>query len=167
MGIQASLTGHLVFSTLHTNDAPTAITRMIDMGVPGYLVASSVVAILAQRLVRTICPKCRARHTPSEASIKEAGLTPEQIEGATFMRGKGCNSCQKSGFRGRVGIYEMLIVDSRVREMIFANTAAQEIRKYAMSNGMTTLYQDGIAKVLKGFTTFDEVYRVAKRTEQD
>ncbi len=167
MGIQASLTGHLVFSTLHTNDAPTAVTRMIDMGVPGYLVASSVVAILAQRLVRTICPKCRARHTPSEEKIKEAGLTPEEVASATFMRGKGCNSCQKSGFRGRVGIYEMLIVDSKVREMIFANTPAQEIRKYAMSVGMTTLYQDGIAKVLKGFTTFDEVYRVAKRTEQD
>ena len=167
MGIQASLTGHLVFSTLHTNDAPTAVTRMIDMGVPGYLVASSVVAILAQRLVRTICPKCRARHTPSEEKIREAGLTPEDVEGATFMRGKGCNSCQKSGFRGRVGIYEMLIVDAKVREMIFANAPAQEIRKYAMSAGMSTLYQDGIAKVLKGFTTFDEVYRVAKRTEQD
>lgn len=167
MGIQASLTGHLVFSTLHTNDAPTAVTRMIDMGVPGYLVASSVVAILAQRLVRTICPKCRARHTPSEQVIKEAGLTPEQLEGANFMRGKGCNSCQKSGFRGRVGIYEMLIVDSRIREMIFANSPAQEIRKYAMSAGMSTLYQDGIDKVLQGFTTFDEVYRVAKRTEQD
>ena len=94
-------------------------------------------------------------------------MTPEDIKGATFMRGKGCNSCQKSGFRGRVGIYEMLIVDSKVREMIFANAPAQEIRKYAMSAGMTTLYQDGIAKVLKGFTTFDEVYRVAKRTEQD
>ena len=167
MGIQASLTGHLVFSTLHTNDAPTAVTRMIDMGVPGYLVASSVVAILAQRLVRTIFPKCRARHMPSEAAIKEAGLTPEQLEGANFMRGKGCNSCQKSGFRGRVGIYEMLIVDSKVREMIYANSPAQEIRTYAMGAGMTTLYQDGIDKVLKGQTTFDEVYRVAKRTEQD
>jgi type IV pilus assembly protein PilB len=167
MGIQASLTGHLVFSTLHTNDAPTAVTRMIDMGVPGYLVASSVVAILAQRLVRTICPKCRARHTPSEAAIKEAGLTPEQLEGANFMRGKGCNSCQKSGFRGRVGIYEMLIVDSKVREMIYGNSPAQEIRTYAMGAGMSTLYQDGIDKVLKGQTTFDEVYRVAKRTEQD
>ena len=167
MGIQASLTGHLVFSTLHTNDAPTAITRMIDMGVPGYLVASSVVAILAQRLVRTICPKCRARYTPSESAIKSAGLTPEQVKNATFMRGKGCNSCQKSGFRGRVGIYEMLIVDSKIREMIFANTPTQEIRTYAMSVGMSTLYQDGIDKVLKGFTTFDEVYRVAKRTEQD
>ena len=167
MGIQASLTGHLVFSTLHTNDAPTAVTRMIDMGVPGYLVASSVVAILAQRLVRTICPKCRARHTPSEAAIKEAGLTPEQLEGANFMRGKGCNSCQKSGFRGRIGIYEMLIVDSKVREMIYGNSPAQEIRTYAMGAGMSTLYQDGIDKVLKGQTTFDEVYRVAKRTEQD
>jgi type IV pilus assembly protein PilB len=167
MGIQASLTGHLVFSTLHTNDAPTAITRMIDMGVPGYLVASSVVAILAQRLVRTICPKCRARYTPSEAQIHEAGLTPEQVKSATFMRGKGCNGCQKSGFRGRVGIYEMLIIDSKIREMIFANAPAQEIRKYAMSKGMTTLYQDGIDKVMKGFTTFDEIYRVAKRTEQD
>lgn len=167
MGIQASLTGHLVFSTLHTNDAPTAITRMVDMGVPGYLVASSVVAILAQRLVRTICPKCRVRHTPSEGAIKESGLTPEQMEGATFMRGKGCNSCQKTGFRGRVGIYEMLIVDSKVREMIFANAPAQEIRKYCMTKGMSTLYQDGLKKVMKGFTTFEEVYRVAKRTEQD
>ncbi len=167
MGIQASLTGHLVFSTLHTNDAPTAITRMVDMGVPGYLVASSVVAILAQRLVRTICPKCRVRHTPSEAAIRESGLTKEQIVDATFMRGKGCNSCQKTGFRGRVGIYEMLIVNSKVREMIFANAPAQEIRKYCMSQGMATLYQDGLNKVMKGFTTFEEVYRVAKRTEQD
>lgn len=167
MGIQASLTGHLVFSTLHTNDAPTAITRMIDMGVPGYLVASSVVAILAQRLVRTICPKCRARHTPSEAAIKQAGLTKEQVANATFMRGKGCNSCQKTGFRGRVGIYEMLIVNSKVREMIFSNAPAQEIRTYCMSQGMKTLYQDGLNKVMQGFTTFEEVYRVAKRTEQD
>ncbi|MEM7785072.1 MAG: ATPase, T2SS/T4P/T4SS family, partial [Planctomycetota bacterium] len=167
MGIQASLTGHLVFSTLHTNDAPTAVTRMVDMGVPGYLVASSVVAILAQRLVRTICPKCRARFTPSEASIKEAGLTEEQVKNATFMRGKGCNSCQKSGFRGRIGIYEMLIIDSKIREMIFQNAPAQEIRKYGMSAGMDTLYQDGIDKVMQGVTTFEEVYRVAKRTEQD
>ena len=167
MGIQASLTGHLVFSTLHTNDAPTAVTRMIDMGVPGYLVASSVVAILAQRLVRTICPKCRARHTPSETLLKDVNLTEEQLKGATFMRGKGCNSCQKSGFRGRIGIYEMLMINSRVREMIFANEPATEIRRYAMANGMKSLYQDGIDKVLAGFTTIEEVYRVAKKTEQD
>ncbi len=167
MGIQASLTGHLVFSTLHTNDAPTAITRLIDIGVPGYLVASSVVAILAQRLVRTICPKCRAKHTPSAAAIKESGLPADRIASATFMRGKGCNSCQKSGFRGRIGIYEMLIVDSKVREMIFAGKPATQIRIHCMSKGMKTLYQDGLDKVLKGFTTFEEVYRVAKKTEQD
>jgi type IV pilus assembly protein PilB len=167
MGIQASLTGHLVFSTLHTNDAPSAITRLIDIGVPSYLVASSVVAIMAQRLIRTICPKCRVKHTPSPLAIKESGLTPEQLEGATFMKGKGCNSCQKSGFRGRIGIYEMLIVDTKVREMIFKNTSSNIIREYCMSKGMTTLYQDGLKKVLKGFSTFEEVFRVAKRTEQD
>lgn len=167
MGIQASLTGHLVFSTLHTNDAPTAVTRMIDMGVPGYLVASSVVAILAQRLVRTICPKCRARHTPTPEKIKEAGMSAEMAAEATFMRGKGCNSCQRTGFRGRIGIYEMLIIDSKVREMIFAAASSQEIRDHAVSNGMTTLYMDGLYKVSKGFTTFDEVYRVAKRNESD
>ncbi len=167
MGIQASLTGHLVFSTLHTNDAPSAITRMIDMGVPGYLVASSVVAIMAQRLVRTICPKCRARFSPSQAIIDEVGLTKEQIASATFMRGKGCNSCQKTGFRGRIGIYEMMLVDSKIREMIFKNESTPVIRTMAIERGMTTLFQDGIDKVLKGITTFEEVYRVAKKTEQD
>jgi type IV pilus assembly protein PilB len=168
MGIQASLTGHLVFSTLHTNDAPSAITRMVDMGVPGYLVASSVVAILAQRLVRTICPKCRARHTPPQSIIEEVGLTEEQVKNATFMKGKGCNTCNKTGYKGRIGIYEMMIIDAKIREMIFANTSTNRVRDYAMDKGgMSTLYQDGILKVLDGVTTFEEVYRVAKRTEQD
>ena len=163
MGIQASLTGHLVFSTLHTNDAPTAVTRMIDMGVPAYLVASSVVAILAQRLVRTICPKCRTKHKPSEQDIQEAGMPPEMVATATFMRGKGCSSCQKSGFRGRMGIYEMLMIDSTVRELIFRQASSQEIRDYAVGNGMDTLYMDGLSKVAQGYTTFSEVMRVAKR----
>ena len=167
MGIQASLTGHLVFSTLHTNDAPTAITRMIDIGVPGYLVASSVVAILAQRLVRTICKKCGAPHTPEEHLIKDAGLTAEDIEGATFRKGKGCNSCQKTGYRGRIGIYEMLIIDSKIRQMIFDDTPTNIVREYAISKGMSTLYKDGLAKVMGGITTFEEVFRVAKKTEQD
>ena len=167
MGIQASLTGHLVFSTLHTNDAPTAITRMIDIGVPGYLVASSVVAILAQRLVRTICKKCGAPHTPPDHVIQEAGLTAEDIKDATFRRGKGCNACQKTGFRGRLGIYEMLIIDTKVRQMIFDDTPTNVVREYAISKGMATLYKDGLDKVMAGVTTFDEVFRVAKRTEQD
>jgi type IV pilus assembly protein PilB len=167
MGIQASLTGHLVFSTLHTNDAPTAITRMVDIGVPGYLVASSVVAILAQRLVRTICKKCTAPFTPPDHILEEVGLSAAQIKDATFRKGKGCNSCQKTGYRGRVGIYEMLMIDSKVRQMIFENTSTNDIRAYAMRNGMDSLYLDGVAKTCAGVTTFDEVYRVAKKTEQD
>lgn len=167
MGIQASLTGHLVFSTLHTNDAPSAVTRMVDMGVPGYLVASSVVAILAQRLVRTICPKCRHKHKPPESVIKSVGLTDEQVAGANFMKGRGCNSCQRSGFKGRIGIFELLLVDAKVREMIFANATTAEIREYAIKKGMKTLYTDGIDKVMRGQTTFEEVLRVAKKTEQD
>lgn len=165
MGIQASLTGHLVFSTLHTNDAPTAITRMVDMGVPAYLVASSVVAILAQRLVRTICKKCRTKFTPSEAVLKDAGFTPEMIERATFMKGKGCNHCGGSGYRGRMGIHEILMIDVKVREMIFADASVLEIRDYAVANGMRLLYWDGMDKVMGGFTTIDEVYRVANKPE--
>jgi type IV pilus assembly protein PilB len=167
MGIQASLTGHLVFSTLHTNDAPSAITRMIDMGVPSYLVASSVVAIVAQRLVRTVCSKCKARYTPPESTIRDLGITPEELAGANFMKGRGCNTCQKTGFKGRIGIYELLIINNKIREMIFKNQSSTEIRKYAMQNGMDTLFRDGIRKVLNGVTTFEEVYRIAKRTEQD
>ncbi len=168
MGIQASLTGHLVFSTLHTNDAPSAITRMVDMGVPGYLVASSVVAILAQRLVRTNCSKCRRKHTPPEGVIREVGLTDEQVESANFMKGRGCNACNKTGYRGRIGIYELLLIDTKVREMIFRNATTTDIRKYAIEKkDMKTLFYDGIDKVLQGISTFEEVFRVAKRTEQD
>ena len=145
MGIQASLTGHLVFSTLHTNDAPSAITRMVDMGVPGYLVASSVVAILAQRLVRTICQKCRHKFTPPASVMADAGLTEEQIKNATFMKGRGCNACNKSGYRGRIGVYELLMIDTKVREMIFRNASATEVRKYAIEHrGMKTLFMDGV-----------------------
>ena len=167
IGIEASLTGHLVFSTLHTNDAPSAVTRMIDMGVPGYLVASSVIAIMAQRLVRTICPKCRQKYKPSDEVLAESGFTEEQLENASFMRGKGCNHCNKSGFKGRIGIYELMTVNGKIRELIFAGASTTEIRKLAIKQDMSTLYIDGMDKVLKGITTLEEVYRVAKKTEQD
>lgn len=167
MGIQASLTGHLVFSTLHTNDAPTAITRMIDMGVPAYLVASSVIAVTAQRLVRVICARCRQEYTPRDSELESAGITPEMAAKATFARGKGCGHCQKSGYRGRTGLHEMMIVSPKIREMIFDNKSATDIRKVAITEGMKTLYVDGIDKVLKGMTTLEEVFRVAKRTQQD
>jgi type IV pilus assembly protein PilB len=167
MGIQASLTGHLVFSTLHTNDAPGAITRMVDMGVPGYLVASSVIAVMAQRLVRIVCPKCRQPYRPSEAVLEAAGISPEQARTATFMKGKGCGNCQRSGYRGRLAIFEIMVMNSRLRELVFQGASTQELRKCALANGMRTLYQDGLAKAMKGVTTLEEVFRVAKRTEQE
>jgi type IV pilus assembly protein PilB len=165
MGIQASLTGHLVFSTLHTNDAPGAITRMIDMGVPGYLVASSVMAVLAQRLVRVVCSKCKQPFTPSEASLDAAGITPDMAATARFMKGKGCGHCSKSGYRGRIGIFELMMMTNKIRELAFAGAPTQEIRKAAISQGMTALYHDGIRKALTGITTLEEVFRVAKKTE--
>src|SRR5215208_1003220 len=132
MGIQASLTGHLVFSTLHTNDAPGAITRMIDMGVPAYLVAGSVIAILAQRLVRVICSKCKQPYTPREQELLAARITPEQAASANFMKGRGCNHCGGSGFRGRLGIFEFLTMSARIRELTFQGATTQEIRKEAL-----------------------------------
>jgi type IV pilus assembly protein PilB len=167
MGIQASLTGHLVFSTLHTNDAPSAVTRMTDMGVPNYLVASSVIAVLAQRLVRIICPKCKHAIQLPESVIADAGIPPKLAAKATFMKGKGCANCNKKGYRGRQGIFELMMVNSKVRELIFKNVSSVEIRRAAISLGMSTLYVDGITKVMKGMTTLEEVYRNAKRTEQD
>jgi type IV pilus assembly protein PilB len=167
MGIQASLTGHLVFSTLHTNDAPSAVTRMTDMGVPGYLVASSVVAVLGQRLVRTICKRCKTPTKLSAATLEEAGIPPEVAEKAQFTRGKGCGYCQKSGYRGRMGIYELMVVTSKIREMMFQGKSTIQIAEQAIKEGMTTLYCDGIRKVLRGYTSLEEVVAAAKRTEQD
>jgi type IV pilus assembly protein PilB len=163
MGIQASLTGHLVFSTLHTNDAPSAITRMVDMGVPSYLVASSVIAVLAQRLVRVICPKCKVPFVPSDSILKDAGITPDVAAKANFAKGKGCGNCQKTGYRGRLGIYEVMIMSAKIRDLSFKGAPTQDIRKMAIAQGMHTLYEDGIQKVLKGITTLEEVFRVAKK----
>ena len=166
MGIQASLTGHLVFSTLHTNDAPGAITRMIDMGVPAYLVASSVIAVLAQRLIRVNCPKCKQPHQPLDTQLEAAGVTPEMLNGATFMKGRGCANCQKSGYKGRLGIFELMVMSNKLRELAFQGAATQDIRRAAVAQGMRVMFDDGVQKVLRGVTTFDEVFRVSKRAEQ-
>ncbi len=166
MGIQASLTGHLVFSTLHTNDAPSAVTRLIDMGVPAYLVASSVVAIMAQRLVRVICPKCKQPFTPSKAILESAGITAEQAATATFSKGKGCRHCGGSGYRGRQGLFELMMMSSKVRELAFNEAPTANIRRQAIGEGMRTIYMDGINKVCSGVTTLEEVFRVAKVEEQ-
>ncbi|GAB6187950.1 GspE/PulE family protein [Thermopirellula anaerolimosa] len=166
MGIQASLTGHLVFSTLHTNDAPSSITRLIDMGVPSYLVASSVVAIMAQRLVRVVCTQCRTPYQPSDAVMELAGVTPEMAANATFFRGKGCSHCNGSGYRGRMGLFELMLMSSKVREMTFKNRTSTEIRRVAIQEGMRTLYMDGLNKVLRGRTTLEELLAVARPEEE-
>ena len=157
IAIQASLTGHLVFSTLHTNDAPSAITRMIDIGVQPFLVASSVIAIMAQRLVRIVCPKCKEPDEPAAHEIKAAGLTPDRLATATFMRGRGCAHCNHTGYRGRLGIFELMKMNSAIREMTFKREPTQTVRRQARLLGMRTLLEDGIAKALKGVTTLDEV----------
>ncbi|GAB6164447.1 ATPase, T2SS/T4P/T4SS family [Thermostilla marina] len=165
MGIQASLTGHLVFSTLHTNDAPSSITRLVDMGVPAYLVASSVVAIMAQRLVRVVCENCKQPYQPSEAAIEAAGLTPEQVANATFQRGKGCSQCNGSGYRGRMGIFELMLLSAKIRELTFKGAPAPELRRAAISEGMKTLFMDGLNKALQGRTTLEELLTVARPGE--
>jgi type IV pilus assembly protein PilB len=157
IAIQASLTGHLVFSTLHTNDAPSAITRLVDIGVQPFLVASSVIAIMAQRLVRIVCPKCKEPDQPSAHEIKSAGLSPDQVKNATFMRGRGCSHCNHTGYRGRLGIFEMLKMTGSMREMTFKREPTQTIRRMARLQGMRTLLEDGLNKALRGVTTLEEV----------
>lgn len=160
IAVQASLTGHLVFSTLHTNDAPSAITRMQDIGVPPFLVASSVIAIMAQRLVRLICPKCKEPDKPPMLEIKAAGMTPQQASQATFARGRGCSHCHHTGYRGRKGLFEMLRMNSAMREMTFNREPAQAIRRQARLLGMRTLLEDGVAKAVAGITTLEEVLSI-------
>jgi general secretion pathway protein E len=164
IAIQASLTGHLVLSTLHTNDAASAITRLIDMGVEPFLVASSLVAVFAQRLVRMICPYCKEEREVTDAerryflSSPPATICPKYI-----FAGKGCERCRNSGYAGRTGLFELLYIDGGVRELIVSRRDAQSIKDYAVSQGMRTLYADGLEKVVKGDTTLEEVLRVTQK----
>jgi len=157
---QSALTGHLVFSTLHTNDSASATTRLIDMGIEPFLVTSSVSAILAQRLVRVICKDCKEAFTPDRESLQSIGLTPEMAKGKTIYRGRGCPSCLDTGFRGRTGIFEFMILDEPVRNLILKTSDANAIKQKAIEQGMLTLRQDGAQKVLDGITTIEEVFRV-------
>jgi type IV pilus assembly protein PilB len=159
MGIQASLTGHLVFSTLHTNDAPSAVTRMVDMGVPAYLVASSVIAILAQRLVRRVCTKCREEIKPNSQMLYDLGLTEDEISSSTFYKGAGCDACNNTGYKGRVGLFELMIMNDAIREMVMANASTDEIRDRAKQDGMIPLRDFGMDLAEKGITSLDEVIR--------
>lgn len=159
IAINASLTGHLVFSTLHTNDAPSAVTRLIDIGAKPFLVASSTRAMMAQRLVRKICKRCAAPYTPPETELRSLNIDPNNIAGANFMKGKGCNDCNKTGHRGRFGIFEMFVVDDEVRKLIYDKVPSSVLRIRAREMGMRTLREDGARKVLAGLTSPEEVVR--------
>ncbi len=158
ISIQAALTGHLVFSTVHTNDAAGAITRLLDMGVENYLISSAVIGVLAQRLVRIICKHCKEQVTVDPDYLAEMG--PWAKEGLKVYRGKGCKHCSSTGFRGRIGIYELLVVDDAIRHLIISKATAQTIREQARKTGMTTLREDGWKKVIQGITTVEEILRV-------
>jgi len=160
IAIQSALTGHLVFSTLHTNDAASAITRLIDMGIEPFLLSSSINAILAQRLVRIICPECKTAYTPDPEAIEKLGLDPEEMEGKQVYRGRGCSNCHHTGYKGRCGIFELLIMDQSMKNLVINTANANAISKQAVKNGMITLRRDGADKILAGITTIEEVYRV-------
>ncbi|MFH1459954.1 MAG: ATPase, T2SS/T4P/T4SS family [Candidatus Omnitrophota bacterium] len=160
MAIHASLTGHLVFSTLHTNDAPSAITRLVDMGVEPFLIASAVEAILAQRLVRCICNKCKYEYTPAQKELDELDLRLKELGNKKFYQGRGCNLCSNTGYKGRIGIFELLVLDEDLRSLILDQAPVGRLREQAIKNGMRTLRDDGLLKVFAGKTTIEELANV-------
>ncbi|HMP88766.1 MAG TPA: type II secretion system ATPase GspE [Kiritimatiellia bacterium] len=160
IAVNASLTGHLVFSTLHTNDAPSAVTRLIDIGVKPFLVASSTRAIMAQRLVRKICEKCKQPTKATESELRLLGPAAEQISNASLFKGKGCTDCSFTGYKGRIGLFEIFVINDEVRHLIFERVSASLLRTKARELGMRTLREDGLRKVIAGQTTLEEVFRV-------
>ena len=157
IAINASLTGHMVFSTLHTNDAVSAVSRLVDIGIKPFLVSASVRSVLAQRLVRRICPKCKEPTEPDPRLLNSLGIRPDQILDASFMIGAGCDHCNNTGFRGRVGIFEMFNVNEELQQMIYEESSLVALRERSREMGMRTMREDGIRKVLAGVTTPDEV----------
>lgn len=159
IAIQASLTGHLVFSTLHTNDSPTTVTRLIDMGIKPYLLAATVEAVISQRLVRKICESCKEGYEPTEQSLMEVNLAKTAVAGEKFFRGKGCNHCNKTGYKGRMGIYEIMVMNNEIRRLIIEQSNTNLIRTAAKKNGMNTLRNSGLVAAYNGLTTLHEVAR--------
>jgi general secretion pathway protein E/type IV pilus assembly protein PilB len=166
IAVEASQTGHMVFSTLHTNDAPSAVTRLLDMGIKPFMVASAVRAILAQRLVRRICQKCKEPYTPTESELRALKLDPAKLAGANLYHGKGCNDCSKTGFRGRMGIHEILVLDDELRRLVYEKISSTQLRARARALGMRTLREDGVRKVLAGLTTPPEVIEASMEDEE-
>ena len=164
IAIHAALTGHLVLSTLHTNDAPSAITRLIDMGIEPYLISSAVFATLAQRLVRKICQKCKVPYEPDQKELDLVGLTQDQIPDGILYKGRGCKECFGTGFKGRIGIFELFLIDDEIRELINSKADSMKLKSVGISKGMRTLREDGILKVIKGITTVQELARVIQES---
>jgi type IV pilus assembly protein PilB len=159
IAVQASLTGHLVLSTLHTNDAPSSIIRLLDLGVESFLLTATIEGVVAQRLVRTICPKCKEPYTPKEEELMELALLPGDIEGKQLFRGRGCDNCHNSGFRGRSAIFEIMSMDDQMRELVMRKASTNLIRDHARKFGMRTLRECGLLAIFEGVTTIDEVVR--------
>jgi len=159
IAVQASLTGHMVFSTLHTNDAPGTITRMKDMGVPTFLITATVEAILAQRLVRRVCFKCSEEYHPAAEVLDDLQLDAKDLKGKQFFRGTGCDTCNNTGYKGRVGLFELMIMNNELREQVMQNASVDELRETARKNGMITLRDAGMAAAFEGITTPEEVIR--------
>jgi type IV pilus assembly protein PilB len=159
IAVQASLTGHLVFSTLHTNDAPSSIVRLIDLGLETFLLTATIEGIVAQRLVRTICPKCKTSYQPTEEQLMELSLTPEDVQGREFYKGEGCQTCHGSGYKGRMGIFEIMVMDDDIRDMVMTGASTAQIRDLARKRGMKTLRESGLRAIYDGQTTIDEVVR--------
>ncbi|MBS0650685.1 MAG: Flp pilus assembly complex ATPase component TadA, partial [Verrucomicrobia bacterium] len=167
IAIQSSLTGHLVLSTLHTNDAPSALTRLVDMGIEPYLLSSSVVAVLAQRLVRMNCPLCTSSYVPSDQELAELKVSRDQLIDNKLYKGKGCPSCYQSGYKGRHGIYELMVVTGAIKQQLLKSADAMELQRVALEKGMTSLRQEGSLLAIQGKTSSSEVLRVTRGCEGD
>ncbi len=162
IAVQSALTGHLVFSTLHTNDSPSAITRLVDIGVEPFLISSSLLAVIAQRLVRVLCEHCKEPYKP-DMTLQTLGVRPDRLSKYTFYRAKGCDKCFQTGYRGRIGIYEIMLMDNKIKTLIQRTVDSFQIKQEALKLGMNTLRRDGIEKVLRGITTIEEVVRVTQK----
>jgi type IV pilus assembly protein PilB len=159
IAVEASLTGHLVFSTLHTNDAPSSVARLLDLGLEPFLVTAALEGVVAQRLVRKICNNCKSEYHPTEEQLMELELRPEDVVGKKFFYGKGCDVCNNTGYKGRMGIYEIMLLDDEIRDMIIKHASTQVLRAEARKRGMRTLRHSGLLAIYDGITTIEEVVR--------
>jgi type IV pilus assembly protein PilB len=156
---QASLTGHLVFTTLHTNDAPSSIARLLDLGIEPFLITATLEGIISQRLIRRICENCKTAYQPNEAQLLELGLTPENIKGKTFYYGRGCSKCNNTGYKGRIGLFEIMTFNDEIRNLVMNHASTNILRAAAQKSGMTLLRTNGLAAIYDGITTLDEVVK--------